>query len=231
MQKYRLVLSVALVTVLAIPLGVWVLQAQERQQVEDRGVAERIRGAVLGEREDETMPFKGKKVAVLTGEGFQDAEALMPMAYLANRGAEITVISTETGKVKAYNSDIEIYVHKAVGDVSADDFDVLVLPGGTAPSEIRKDEAVLEFTREFWRLGRPVAAICHGPQVLVTAGVIEGKEATAVSGIADELREAGAEYKDEAVVRDGHLVTSRVPRDIPVWLSTIEKVIKEKEDR
>jgi protease I len=231
MQKLRLVFSVALVTVLAIPLGVWTLDAQEQQNEEQRGTAGRVREVPRNEREDEMMPFKGTKVAVLTGEGFQDAEAMMPMAYLANRGAEITVIGTETGLVKAYNSDIEICIQKAVGDVSAGDFDVLVLPGGKAPDEIRKDEAVLEFTREFWKLGRPVAAICHGPQVLVTAGVIEGKEMTAVSGIADELREAGAEYKDEPVVRDGHLITSRVPKDIPVWLSTIEKVMKEKAER
>lgn len=173
------------------------------------------------------LPFKNLRVAVLTGEGFQDAETLSPMAFLANRGAKVTVIGVKPAKVTAYNSSIQMYIHKSVADVAAKDFDVLVLPGGHAPAEIRKNDRVLQFTREFAALGKPIAAICHGPQVLVTAGLVEGREMTCFSGMADELRDAGARYRDEAVVRDGKLITSRVPRDIPEWLSTIEEVLKE----
>jgi protease I len=173
------------------------------------------------------LPLKGVRVAVLTGEGFQDAEALMPMAFLANRGAKVTVIGPQRGKVKAYNSDIHLMIHKAVADVAVQDFDLLVLPGGTAPDRIRGSEDVLKFTREFFKSGRPVAAICHGPQVLVTAGVVEGRKMTCYPGMAEELKEAAADYQDKEVVRDGRLVTSRVPQDIPAWLSAIESMMAE----
>lgn len=176
-------------------------------------------------KKKDDLPFKGVRVAVLTGEGFQDAEALMPMAFLANRGAKVTVLGPERAKVKAYNSDILLMIHKAVADVAAQDFDLLVLPGGTAPDTIRASADVLKFTQEFFELGRPVAAICHGPQVLVAAGVVEGRKMTCYPGIADELREAAADYQDKEVVRDGRLITSRVPQDIPAWLSAIESMM------
>jgi protease I len=173
------------------------------------------------------LPFAGMRVAILTGEGFQDAEALMPMAYLSNRGANVTVVGVEPGKIRAYNSDIALYVHKSAGEVKAEEFDMLILPGGKAPAEIRKDESVLKFSRAFYELGKPVAAICHGPQVLISAGVVKGHKMTCVSSVADEVREAGATYHDEEVLRDGNLITSRVPKDIPAWLGEIETLLME----
>ncbi len=215
MRKARL--AILLMVALAIPVGYFAISASA-----DEGQATDKKAAQTHE-----LPFKKVRVAVLTGEGFQDAETLMPMAFLANRGAKVTVVGLKPEKVTAYNSGIQMYIQKSVSDVNAKDFDILVLPGGKAPAEIRQDDNVLKFTREFFALGRPIAAICHGPQILVTAGVVEGRTMTCYAKMADELRDAGAKYQDETVVRDGQLITSRTPGDIPVWLATIEKSLQE----
>ncbi|MCC5787520.1 MAG: type 1 glutamine amidotransferase [Phycisphaerales bacterium] len=176
---------------------------------------------------DEHATLKGMRVAVLTGEGLHDMETLAPMAYLSNRGAKVTVIGIERGVVDAYNSDIKVRIEKSVEDVAVGDFDALVLPGGRAPDNIRQHEGVVRFAGDFFRTGKPVAAICHGPQVLVTAGVLDGFETTCISSISDEVEDAGARYKDEEVVRDRNLITSRLPDDIPAFVGMIEKVMVE----
>lgn len=172
-------------------------------------------------------PLPRPNVAVLVAEGFHDGEAYMPIGYLTNQGMDITVIGPETGVVKAYNSDFTIGIERAVADVSVDQFDALILPGGTAPSVLREIPEAVEFAREFFETGKPVAAICHGPQVLVTAGVLDGHTCTAVGGIQDEIEGAGATYVDEAVVIDGHLITSRTPPDLAVFSEAITEAINE----
>ncbi len=172
-------------------------------------------------------PLAGMRVAMVTGEGFQSAEALMPLAYLTNRGAEVTLIGPQTGMVKAYDNDIQLHIEKSSGEVEASQFDALVLPGGRAPEAIRQDPATVELVRQMHQAGKPVAAICHGPQLLITAGVVEGKTMACYSGVAEELQAAGATYKDQAVVREQNLVTSRVPKDIPDWLAATETLFKE----
>ena len=186
---------------------------------------------VLPLRAADDLPFDGLRVAVLTGEGFQSEEAMMPIAFLVNRGAEVTVIGVERGKVRAYDKDLHLIVHKAIGQVAPDDFDALVIPGGKAPARIRKNKDVVDFARTVFESGKPVAAICHGPQVLVTAGVIEDRTMTCYADVAGELRKAGATYKDKPVIRDGNLVTSRLPKDIPEWLAAFEELLKEKATR
>lgn len=215
MRKARII--VLLLVALAVPVGLSSLIAanEEPKAAEDKAA------------KPHDLPFKKVRVAVLTGEGFQDAETMMPMAFLANRGATVTVIGLRPEKVTAYNSSIQLYLQKSVADVDAQDFDILILPGGHAPAQLRQDEKVLKFTREFFASGQPIAAICHGPQVLVTAGVVESRTLTCYSGMVDELRNAGAKYKDETVVHDGNLITSRTPVDIPAWLSTIEHSLQE----
>ncbi|WP_298649497.1 type 1 glutamine amidotransferase domain-containing protein [uncultured Proteiniphilum sp.] len=166
------------------------------------------------------------QVAVLLTEGFQDAEAYMPIGYLENKDIDITVIGPKTGRVKAYNSDFEIVVQKTVGEVSIDEFDALILPGGKAPAVLREDPTVVAFAKNFFHTGKPVAAICHGPQVLATAGVLQEVTTTGVGSIREELEDAGANYVDEALVIDGNLITSRVPDDLPVFSKAIEEAIK-----
>ena len=180
---------------------------------ESRAEGER-RSEVAG---SELQAVNRPQVAVLLTEGFQDAEAYMPIGYLENKDMDITVIGPETGRVKAYNSDFEIVVQKTVNEVSVDEFDALILPGGKAPAVLREDPTVVEFAKTFYNSGKPVAAICHGPQVLATAGVLHEVTTTGVGSIREELEEAGANYVDEALVVDGNLITSRVPGDLPVF--------------
>ena len=165
------------------------------------------------------------RIAVLVGEGFHDGEAYMPMGYLVNRGAHVTVIGPETGVVTAYNSDFTIEIEKSIGEVSVADFDALILPGGQAPASLREHESVVDFAREFFESGKTVAAICHGPQILVTAGVLDGFEATGFSGIREEMEEAGVNYVDRSVAIDRNLITSRTPPDLYDFSSAIEQSV------
>jgi protease I len=180
---------------------------------------------VSGCKQKPELPLSGKKVAILTGEGFHDGETLIPMAYLMNYGAELTILGSDTGKVKAYNSDIEINVTRSVVNVNIDEFDALILPGGYAPEKLREDSAVVSFARDFFKSGKPVAAICHGPQVLITAGVIKGLEATCTGGVKEEYKETGVIFKDEEVVIDNNLITSRGPRDLPAFCKAVKDAL------
>lgn len=165
--------------------------------------------------------LEGKKVAVLIGPGFHDAETLAPAFHLRQLGAEVLILGTSKEKLQAYNSEVMIPIQTALADVDADEFDALILPGGRGPGELRKDRNVIRFVRAFAETGRPIAAICHGPQVLATAGVIDGVSTTCFPGIADEMREHGASYVDREVEIDGQFITSRLPKDIPAFNAAI----------
>lgn len=167
-----------------------------------------------------------KKVAVLVTEGFHDGEAYMPIGYLTNRGVKVCVIGPEVGEVKAYNSDFTVKIQKSISDVSVDYFDALILPGGKAPATLREIEEVTNFTAEFYKTGKTVAAICHGPQVLISAGVMDGKTSTAFPDVKSELEEVGATFIDEELVIDGNIITSRVPKDLHAFSQAIYNAIK-----
>ena len=162
------------------------------------------------------------RIAVLVTEGFHDGEAYMPIGYFTNLGAEITVIGPARGVVKAYNSDFTIMIEKTVEEVQVADFDALILPGGLATATLREDALVTAFTSDFFQTGKTVAAICHGPQVLAAAGVLEGKTSSGIGRIQEELEAAGATYVDEMVAIDGNLITSRVPGDLAAFCQAIE---------
>ena len=168
------------------------------------------------------------KIAVLVGEGFQDAEAYMPIGYFTNRGAKVKVIGTEKGKVKAYNSDFTIKIQKAIEDARVDYFDALIIPGGKAPSKLRENKKVVAFAKKFFNSGKPVASICHGPQILVTAGVLDGRTSAGYKEIKNEVEEAGAKYVNDSLVVDGNYISSRVPKDLPYFCSALEDALKEK---
>ncbi|TVQ71025.1 MAG: type 1 glutamine amidotransferase [Balneolaceae bacterium] len=161
--------------------------------------------------------LQGKNVAFLITEGFHDGETLFPMGYLINHGANVTVIGVAPGEYTAYNSDVTAVVTRSVNEVSPADFDALVIPGGHSPANLREHEDVISFVRAFVEAGKPTAAICHGPQVLVTAGVIEGRTLTGVGGIEDEITGAGATFEDVEVMVDGNIITSRTPPDLPAF--------------
>ena len=178
--------------------------------------------AGCGEQQVEDMAgepgqLEGKRVAFLITEGFHDGETLFPMGYLINHGAQVTMIGIERGSYTAYNSDVTARVERTIHEVTPDDFDALVIPGGHSPGNLRENEDVVAFVEAFVGTDKPTAAICHGPQVLVTAGVVSGRNLTGVGGISDEITEAGGNFEDTEVLVDGNIITSRVPDDLPAF--------------
>jgi protease I len=170
--------------------------------------------------------LQGKKVAILAADGVEKVELEQPRAALKEAGAEVEVLSLKTGEIAARNHDLEpagsIAVDRAVSDASVDEFDGLVLPGGTVnPDKLRVDESAVAFVRDFADSGKPVAAICHGPWTLVEAGVAEGRTLTSYPSIRTDLRNAGAKVVDEEVVVDGNLITSRSPSDLSAFCATL----------
>jgi protease I len=170
--------------------------------------------------------LQGKKVAILAADGVEKVELEQPRAALRDEGAEVQLLSLKTGEIEARNHDLEpagsFPVDRVVSESSVEDFDALVLPGGTVnPDKLRLDESAVKFVRDFVNSGKPVAAICHGPWTLVEAGVVTGRRVTSYPSIRTDLRNAGAKVVDEEVVVDRNLVTSRSPSDLPAFCSTI----------
>ena len=163
----------------------------------------------------------GRKVAVLVTDGFEQVELTQPMAALREAGADAHIVSPKDGKVKGWaktdwGDEFDVGVHLA--DARADDYDALLLPGGVMnPDKLRKDEQAVAFVRAFFDAGKPVAAICHGPWLLIDADVADGRRVTSYDSIRRDLENAGAVWVDEEVVVDSGLVTSRKPDDIPAF--------------
>ncbi len=183
--------------------------------------------AFAGEIRSEGSSLEGKRIAVIVAEGFHDAEALVPVFHLQAYRAEPVLLSTGKGPIKAYNSEVVIDIAKTLAEVEAEEFDAVILPGGRAPAELRENRDVLRFMRAFAETGRPIAGICHGPQVMAAAGIIEGISVTSFRGIADELRQAGADYVDREVVVDGPFITSRLPGDLPAFNRAIVDALRD----
>ena len=165
--------------------------------------------------------LSNKKVAILTEEGFEQVELTSPLEALKNAGAQVDVISPKSGKIKAWNHTdwgIEIDVDKELSTVSPDDYDALMLPGGVLnPDKLRQNKEAVAFVSAFLDEGKPVAAICHGPQVLIETGMISGRSLTSYPSLQTDLKNAGADWSDEEVVVDKGLVTSRTPDDLPAF--------------
>src|SRR6478609_9579784 len=163
--------------------------------------------------------LNGKKVAILATDGYEQAELDEPKRAVEDAGAETEVISPKTGEIQGMNhldKGDTIAVDRAVADASVDDYDGLVLPGGVAnPDNLRQDEDTVRFVQEFFKTGKPVAAICHAPWLLVEADVVEGRTLTSYPSIRTDIRNAGATVVDEEVVIDGNLISSRSPDDLP----------------
>ncbi len=176
---------------------------------------------------DDAKPLEGKTVAVLVAEGFEDSELASPVEALREAGAEVVLVARHAGReFTGYKEEVTVTSDVSVRDVTAEQFDGLVIPGGRAPAELRRNPRMTSLVRDMVFADKPVAAICHGPQVLVTARVLDNRKATCYSGVADELKEAGADYRDEAVVVDGNIITSRVPGDLPQFNAAIIKALK-----
>ena len=165
------------------------------------------------------------KVLIISADHFEDSELLVPYYRLKEEGIEVDIASIARGKINGKHG-YEVEANKALRDVNPAEYDMLVLPGGKAPTAIRKEKAALEIARYFFDKNKPVAAICHGAQTLITAGVLKERHATCYHSVAPEMQEAGAEYEDKEVVVDGNLVTSRQPSDLPAFMREMMRQLK-----
>ena len=165
--------------------------------------------------------LENRRVAILTEEGFEQVELTSPKAALKEAGAIVDIISPKSGKIKAWdktNWGIEVDVDKQLAEVSPDDYDALVLPGGVMnPDKLRQNKDAVAFVSAFLDEGKPIAAICHGPQMLIETGMIKGRKLTSYPSLQTDLKNAGAKWVDEEVVVDNGLVTSRRPGDLPAF--------------
>jgi protease I len=165
--------------------------------------------------------LEGKKVAILATDGFEQSELLEPRKALEEAGAKVEIVSLKSGEIKGWDETDwgkTVPVDKIVSEANADDYDALQLPGGVMnPDKLRTDESAIKFIKAFFDAGKPVAAICHAPWVLINAGVVEGRDLTSYHTIRKDLENAGAKWTDSEVIVDQGLVTSRKPDDIPAF--------------
>lgn len=173
----------------------------------------------------------GKKVAILTENGFEEVELTSPKKALEDAGAEVEIVSPQKEKVKAWSHDhwsIEVPVDAHVEDADPNKYDALMVPGGVLnPDKMRMNENCVRFAQHFLETGKPVAAICHGPQLLIETGLIDGRNMTSYSSIKTDLINAGALWMDREVVVDNGLVTSRSPKDLDAFNKKMIEEIKE----
>lgn len=164
---------------------------------------------------------KGKKVAILTENGFEEVELTSPMNALEATGVEVHVISPQKDKVKAWNSEnwgIEVPVDKLLDEANPEDYDMLLLPGGVMnPDTLRTNKKAVAFAQHFLEQGKPLAAICHGPQTLIETGMLDGRTMTSYPSLQTDLKNAGVNWVDKEVVVDNGLVTSRKPDDLDAF--------------
>jgi deglycase len=165
--------------------------------------------------------LKGKKVAILAADMFERVELEEPRKALEDAGADADIVSIHGGEIKGFDHfdpANTVQVDRTVEEVSPDDYDALMIPGGVGnPDQLRGDENAVSFVREFHRAGKPIAVICHGPWMLVESGVVRGKRVTSWPTLETDIRNAGGDWVDGEVVVDGNLVTSRKPDDIPAF--------------
>ncbi len=172
-----------------------------------------------------------KKIAILATNGYEESELNSPKKAMEKEGFKVDIISKEKGSIKGWSEGQwsgTATVDYSLGEVKAADYSALVLPGGVMnPDTLRTNKDALNFIRDFFKQEKPVAAICHAPWLLISAGVVEGRKMTSYPSVADDLRNAGAQWVDEEVVVDNGLVTSRNPGDLPAFNAKVIEEIKE----
>jgi protease I len=175
------------------------------------------------------MPdLNGKRIAILATDMFEQVELVQPRKALEDAGAETELVSLEEGEIQGFNhyDKADTFpVDKVVADVSADDYDALLLPGGVGnPDSLRMDDDAVGFVRDFYEQGKPIAAICHAPWMLVEAGIVRDHKLTSFWSLQTDIRNAGGNWVDEELVVDEGIVTSRSPDDLPAFCP---KVVEE----
>jgi protease I len=165
-------------------------------------------------------------VAILATDGVEQIELVQPWRALESEGAAVTLVSLESGEIQAFDHDTDpadtFTVGAAVSEVAADDFDALVLPGGTTnPDKLRQDRDAVQFVKDISDAGKPIGVICHGPWTLIEADVVRGRTLTSYPSLRTDIRNAGGNVVDEEVVCDDGLVSSRNPGDLPAFCRKI----------
>lgn len=190
--------------------------------------------------------LRGKRVAIIVAHEFEDIELLYPFVRLSEEGAEVIIIPVKRGihprpalhdkpVTGRYGTPIplqvfregERHVIRELKDVKVEDIDAIIIPGGFSPDYLRTSAEVLEFVRKADERGKIIAAICHGPQVLISAGIVKGKKVTSFIAVKDDLINAGAEFINQPAVRDGNIITARVPDDLPEFCQLIIEALSQ----
>lgn len=166
-------------------------------------------------------------IAVIIDDMFEDSEYTEPAKAFKAAGHKLTHIGLKKNtSVKGKTKGTKVKIDKAVNEISVEDFDALLIPGGYSPDHLRADEAAVEFVKKFFGSSKPIFAICHGPQLLITARVLNGRKVTGWKSIVQDIKNAGAQFLDQEVVEDGNLISSRHPGDLPMFISASLKHLK-----
>jgi protease I len=173
------------------------------------------------------MPVKGKKMVMLIEQDFEDVEVTEPLKAFKNAGIQVTIVGnnlqmTYTGKQKVAS----LKADTTPGEINVNDYDAIYIPGGYAPDKMRLHPPMIELVKKFYDAGKLVTALCHGPQVLISAGLVKGHRITSWPSVAIDLKNAGATYVDEPVVIDGKFITSRKPDDIPQFTKAVIEALE-----
>ena len=175
--------------------------------------------------------IKSANILILATDGYERSELRVPLEELGKRGANVKIASIKSGEIKSWdekNWGDSVNVDLEISDVQIENFDALVLPGGQInPDVLRNNDDAVQLVRDFISSGKPVAAICHGPWLLIEADALRGRKATSYSSIRTDLRNAGAKWQDEAVVVDSGIITSRSPADLAQF---VDKIVEEVEE-
>lgn len=173
-----------------------------------------------------------RKAVILTADKFEDLELYVPVLRLVEAGWKVDIAAPETGRITGESNWYYIVANKTINEIDPDEYDLLVIPGGTpqgAPSTVRKNKHAIKIARSFFAKNKPVAAICHGPYLLVSADLVRGRNLTSYwgDGVPEEITQAGGKWEDKDVVVDGNLVTSRWPMDIAAFTREMMKVVEQ----
>ncbi|MGD9116670.1 MAG: type 1 glutamine amidotransferase domain-containing protein [Dehalococcoidia bacterium] len=158
----------------------------------------------------------GKRIAILAEDDFEDSELIEPLRSMKNAGARVVVVGTGSKtSYKGKRRNATVSVDNTADKVKAEEFAAVIIPGGYAPDKMRRDPDMVELVKKAYQMGKVIAAICHGPQMLISADIVRGRKVTSWPSIAVDLTNAGAEWRDAPVVQDGNLITARKPADLP----------------
>jgi protease I len=170
------------------------------------------------------------RIACLLGPGFEDSEFRVPYDTLKNAGYQVDIIGPKPGmELKGYKGKETVKAEKGIDEVRPEDYQALLIPGGHSPDQLRKDKKIVEFVKKFDALKRPLAAVCHGPQLLLTARLVKGRTLTAWETVQGDLEQAGANVKDQEVVIDQNWITSRKPEDLKAFSEALLNALRKME--